>query len=178
MSKTIDFPLVPLGTCRKAVNNAEEDCPPEDQMKKTFLVGLVMCALSFSLKSVHAQTPVLSAGQIAASCSSAQNIKLPNGGIDKSKTADLLKVGQCIGFLKGWIEGADGTTYQEGNGAYVRVTIKRDHIKDVSYLADDLLAYLARNPYAKDKAADDVLRKVLHEKSMLNLSMVTLTPKQ
>ena len=150
----------------------------EDQMKKLLLVCLVTCALPMSSRLVHAQTPVLSAGLIASSCSSAQNIKLPNGGIDKSKTADLLKVGQCIGFLKGWIEGADGTTYQEGNGAYVRVTIKRDHIKDVSFLADDLLSYLARNPYAKDKAADDILRKVLHEKGLLSLSMVNLAPRQ
>ncbi len=147
-------------------------------MKNLTALTLTLLGLLISGRIAHAQTPVMTAGDIAASCSSAQNIKLPNGGIDTRKTADILKVGQCVGFLKGWIEGTDGTTYQESNGAYVRITVKRDHIKDVSFIADALIAYLAKNPNAQEKAADDVLRKVLHERGLLSLAMVTIPPQQ
>jgi hypothetical protein len=56
--------------------------------------------------------------------------------------------------------------------------VKRDHIKDVSFIADALIAYLAKNPNAQEKAADDVLRKVLHERGLLSLAMVTIPPQQ
>ncbi len=146
-------------------------------MKKLVAIAFALLAAVTSASHAHAQAPVLTAGEIATSCLSAKNIKLPNGEIDTTKPQDILKVGQCVGFLKGWIEGADGTTYMESNGAYVRITIKRDHIKDMGQIADELLQYLAKTSGAAEKAADDVLRKVLHEQGQLSLTMVPLQPK-
>ena len=145
-------------------------------MKNLAAFAIAMATLAVSAGRAQAQASVITAGEIAASCASAENIKLPNGGIDTTKPQDILKVGQCVGFLKGWIEGSDGTTYQESNGAYVRITIKRDHIKDMGEVADYLLHYLAKNLNAQDKAADDVLRKVLHEQGLLSLTMVQVPP--
>jgi hypothetical protein len=147
-------------------------------VKKLAVLAIALFGLVIPGRITHAQTSVITAGEIATSCSSARNIKLPNGGINAKKTADLLKVGQCVGFLKGWIEGADGTTYQESNGAYVRITMKRAQIKDVSFIAESLVSYLTKNPNSRDKAADDVLRKVLHERGLLSLAMVTIPPQQ
>jgi hypothetical protein len=142
-------------------------------IKTVGFTAILLFAVTAS-KTVHAQMPVASAGALADACSHAKNIELPNGKIDGRKTEDLIKVGSCIGFLTGWIEGIDGTTYQESNGAYVMVEVKRDHIMDASFVADALLSFLARNPDQTEKPADDVLRRVLREKRLLNLSLVSM----
>jgi hypothetical protein len=125
-------------------------------------------------KEANAQMPVVTASALADTCTRAKNIQLPNGQIDGSKPADLVKVGSCIGFITGWIDGVDGTTYPESNGSYVKVEVRRDLIRDAAFVADALLSYLARNPDSTEKPADDVLRRVLREKSLLNLSLVTM----
>jgi hypothetical protein len=145
-------------------------------MKKLSVVALALVSAFVQSSRSHAQAPVITAGEIADSCSSQQNTNLPNGRIGVSKTQAVSNIGQCVGFLRGWIEGSDGTTYQESNGIYVRITIKRDHIKDMAIVADYLLQYLVKHPEAQEKVADDVLRKVLHERGLLSLSMVQIPP--
>lgn len=112
---------------------------------------------------------VISASDLASVCQKASTAINAKGKWEGKRPDDVFAVGQCEGFLEGWMEGIDGSILSGKNGP-VLVSVKRDQIHSAWDVAVALIDHVRDTPLDSGKAADTVLQSMLLESGLLSAS--------
>jgi len=108
----------------------------------------------------------VSAGDLSSTCQKASRAINSKGKWEGKRPEDIYGVGQCEGFLEGWVDGIDGTILRGKNGLLL-VSVKRDQIKSMWDIATTLADYLKTHPLESSKPVDSVLQEILQESGLL-----------
>jgi hypothetical protein len=140
---------------------------------RQFLVTTLLVFGVFLTPGQAQQRTYLTADSLATVC---QNVYLSSGLYDKhgkpKRNADLQKsyqLGQCNGYITGLLDGIDGTSFTASDG-----TLKVVHIAYIASnqdLISSFMRYVAANPLAKNKTAQEVIDTVLIENNLMGVTV-------
>lgn len=127
----------------------------------SFLLALLM-----TRAAAHAEGT--SAADLVATCGEVSNALSEKGKYIEAHPKAIYSMGQCEGFLEGWLQGIDGAIVQS-DGKAATLYIRWGELPSMWKIAGALTQHLKETPLDSGKSADSILLKVLRANGLIEV---------